>query len=324
MSEENALAYAKCNFLSYHMDNEYTQPLVSIIVPVYNGESYIKECLYSLSKQSYNEIEIILVDDGSTDNSLPIAKSLNLKTLSIVIGEHKNLPSARNKGIINSKGEFIAFCDVDDIWLPDKLKLQMTIFKKQPEIEMCFSDVICFSKVGEKRFGKDKLQLCWALNTNNSDKFNLLLHQNLMVPSTLIIKKNAINRIGMFDESLNSCEDWEFALRAAALNIQMKYLDEVTVRYRLHLSNMSSNAAVMHKGRIDVLNKIFRIKQDIRNKSRNKALAMAYKVSANAFYAQRNFEQFYHCMKKIWHFDKRQLSWKIVRRYIKALLSRKF
>lgn len=306
------------------MNYQHHQPLVSIIVPVYNGERFVKDCLKSLSAQSYKTTEIILVDDGSTDNSVSIAKSLNLDNLLIVTGDHRNLPSARNKGINNSKGDAIAFCDVDDIWLPEKLKLQMTVFFNQPGVKMCFSDVICFSQNGERRFGNDKLRLCRAINKCKESQFKLLLNQNLMVPSTLVIKKEVIDCIGLFDETLNSCEDWEFVLRAAALDVSMMYLDEVTVRYRCHESNMSSNASAMHNGRIAVLDKIFQIKPNADNRIKTKALAMAHKVSANAFFSQRNYKEFYNCVLKIWQLDKSQLSIKIVRRFIKALINRKF
>lgn len=299
------------------------QPFVSIIVPVYNGEKYIKECLYSLSGQSYKAIEIIVVDDGSTDNSINIAKSLNLNNITFVIGEHRNIPSARNKGINNSKGDIIAFCDVDDVWLPDKLELQLATFKDNLEVKMCFSDVIRFSRAGERRFGEYKLRLCRALNKSKQQQFELLLKQNLIVPSTLILKREVFDKIGLFDEELNVCEDWEFVLRAAALGIPMVYLDKITVRYRCHDSNISSQTNAMHNGRISALNKIFQIRSDATDRARARAYAIAHRVSANAFYSECNYKEFHNCVNKIWNLDKKQLTFKTVRRYIKALISGK-
>lgn len=305
------------------MDEQNVRPLVSIIVPVFNGEKYIQECLCSLTAQTYKPTEIIIVDDGSTDGSTAIAKSLKLNNLKVVAGEHNNLPSARNKGIIHSRGDFIGFCDVDDIWLPEKLQLQINILLNEPEIDMCFSNVICFSLNGERFFGKNKLKRCRAINKNKINQLELLLHQNLIVPSTVVVRKKIFDSIGLFDETLHTCEDWEFVLRAAALNMSIKYLDTITVRYRLHDSNMSSNALAMHKGRMDVLTKIFQMKPTIDSKTKNKALAIAYIVSANAFYKQTDFEKFGDCVKKVWHFDKTQLTSKVIRRWMRVFLTKK-
>ncbi len=306
------------------MIDQNKRPLVSIIVPVFNGEKYIIDCICSLAAQTYKPTEIIIVDDGSTDDSIAVAKSLNIDNLSIIEGEHKNLPSARNRGIVHSRGTFIGFCDVDDIWLPEKLQYQMDVFTNDPEIDICFTDVICFSHNGERFFGKNKLKRCRAINMKKRNQLELLLYQNLVVPSTIVVRKNIFDRIGLFDETLHTCEDWEFVLRAAALESSIKYLDTITVRYRLHNFNMSSNASAMHKGRMDVLNKIFQLKPTIENKFRKKALAMAYVVSANAFYKQGDYQKFIECVQKVWQIDKIQLTSKTIRRYLKAIFKRKY
>ena len=115
--------------------------LVSVVIPVYNCESYLGESIQSVLDQVYRPIEVIVVDDGSTDGSPAVAQSFVTPELRYVYQPHSGLSAARNKGISHSQGSFLAFLDSDDLWLPRKLTLQLEAFHSDPELDMVFGQI---------------------------------------------------------------------------------------------------------------------------------------------------------------------------------------
>src|SRR3989338_9975584 len=111
-------------------------PLVSVVIPTYNGSRFIKETIQSVLDQTYTNIEAIIVDDGSKDNTPDIVKSINDSRIIYIRQENAGVSMARNNGINISKGEYIAFLDHDDVWLPCKLERQLLLFKENPVIAM--------------------------------------------------------------------------------------------------------------------------------------------------------------------------------------------
>ena len=298
-------------------------PLVSVVIPVYNGEQFIRECLNSVYAQEYHPIEVIIVNDGSTDRSLEILKKYDGEKI-IITQEHKNLPTARNTGIKHAKGEFVAFLDIDDFWHPHKLRAQMSIFKQFPDTHMVFSDVIKVYSSGAQRYQKDKARLCRQLV--KKDPFPLLARKNLIVPSSVIVKKSVFASVGLFDETLNSCEDWEFWLRLALYHYQIKYVADVLVYYRYHEKNMSKSARLMHEGRLQVMHKIFS-KPDLPvkyEKYKAESIARIYYHAANSYYRIGEVDKFLEYCKIGWTMNKRVIPVSVIRRLIReTFLKRK-
>jgi len=119
------------------VDTAENQSLVSVIIPVYNCERYLAEAIESVIIQNYRPIEIIVIDDGSTDGSADVAKKFGQAARYCFL-QHSGISAARNRGIDLAHGTFIAFLDADDIWVQNKLALQMAVFGKKPDLDMVF------------------------------------------------------------------------------------------------------------------------------------------------------------------------------------------
>lgn len=201
-------------------------PLISVMMPTYNNGKYIKQAIESIYAQNYNNIEIIVIDDGSTDNTKEILKQY--KDIKYFYIEHKGISFARNLALENSKGEYIAFLDSDDYWLPDKLNIQMQYLKNHPDCKIVFTK---YKNIFEKEELKKNKR---AMHEKAiEDSFQQYL------PST-VLKKELFYKYGFFDEKFSGIEDAEFIYRISMKGINIKhYIDKVFYIRRIHGNNIT-------------------------------------------------------------------------------------
>lgn len=186
-------------------------PLVSIILPTYNRGKSIQRSINSILDQTYEDFELIIVDDGSTDNTkeiVSIYKDSRIRYFKHEINKGQSI--ARNTGInnVNQDCKFIAFQDSDDIWVKNKLELQIRAFDESPErvgLIFCSYKKIYLNKL-QKIFPTQKIP-------KNGDMYYKLLESSFIGTPTTVIKKECIKKVGGFDESLTFLEDWEFFVR---------------------------------------------------------------------------------------------------------------
>jgi glycosyltransferase involved in cell wall biosynthesis len=191
--------------------SEYTIPLISVIIPVYNGESHICKAIRSVLDQTYNNFELIIVDDGSTDSTSTIVRSFTDKRISYIHQGNLGPSSARNAGVMRSRGEYIAFLDCDDWWLPKKLEIQLTHFQSFPETGL----VYCATHIYDTR---NRLVQFQAANIDGYALDSMLMGNFISgSASSVMIHRTVLDHVGLFDESLRTCEDWDLWLRIAAM-----------------------------------------------------------------------------------------------------------
>ncbi len=194
--------------------------LVSVIIPTYNRESTIEKSLQSVMNQTYKNIEIIVIDDGSTDNTENIVKDIQDERILYIKQENKGVSRARNTGILNSKGEYIAFQDSDDIWHANKLEVQMKKFRNS-QYGLVYSS---FNKIYEK---KNSVLPKLKRGKEGNIYFDLLKLNFIGCP-TVILKKEVVEKCGIFDESLHKYEDWEYFIRISR-EYKVLFVEEVLV-----------------------------------------------------------------------------------------------
>lgn len=193
------------------------EPLVSVVIPTHNREDKIISAIESVRNQTYAHIEIVVVDDASTDNTLlcleQYKERLENKDLLVICHLDKNggPAHARNYGVSRSRGDYIAFHDDDDQWHPDKLAIQMEQLQHDKEIDMSFGQMARFERKQFINIVDEKFD--WE--TKKRHLFQELLMDNYIGAPTIVISKAAFQKIGGFDENILSLEDWEFAIRAS-------------------------------------------------------------------------------------------------------------
>jgi glycosyltransferase involved in cell wall biosynthesis len=210
------------------MENK-DQPLVSVIMNCYNGEKYLCEAIDSVYAQSYKNWEIIFWDNLSTDSSAKIAKSYDSKLRYFVGQETIPLGAARNKALEKCDGEYIAFLDVDDLWLTEKLSLQVPLFEKDNKVGLVYSDAIWFNAHNKKK----------KLSLKNKNKlkgycFRELLTNYLITQSSVIIKKSALlSQSEWFDERFHLLEEADL-FRRISYSWKLNFVDEPLAKWRIH------------------------------------------------------------------------------------------
>ena len=204
------------------------QPFISVIIPAYNGEIFLAEGIDSIERQHYAPLEIIVVDDGSTDNTAQIAQSFN--RVRYVYQPNSGGPAkGRNRGLDLAQGEFIAFLDQDDLWPDHKLKTQVTYLANHPHLDMVLGQVQIMRFM---EFVDDQPHF----EATSEDWANLLLGSGLY-------RKGVFEKVGRFDETLSISDDLDWIMRARELMVSMVIMEEVTLFYRLHQHNTINNTA---------------------------------------------------------------------------------
>jgi len=217
-------------------------PSVSVIIPVYNRLEYICEAIESVLAQTYKNYEIIVVDDGSTSNVKRVLESY-MDEIKYIYQENKGLAAARNTGIKNSKGKYLAFLDDDDLFEPKKLEIQVSVLEDNQDIGFVYSDCYEFDTTNE---AKMRLNLTVGRNKPSSEFAKLFfMNPNVRVP-TVLARRKCFEDVGLFDESLSQHEDGDMLLRIA-LHWQVKFSNYPSAKVRHHADRMSQDRIEMYK-----------------------------------------------------------------------------
>jgi len=187
------------------IEKKRKKPLISVIIPTYNRGWIIKEAIDSVLSQDYRDFELIIVDDGSTDNTLEILNSYQ-DDITVLRQNNHGVSAARNRGIMAASGRFVAFLDSDDLWLPQKLSSQVDYFNLNPDAIICQTEEIWIRKSvrvnPKKRHKKPRGMI-----------FEQSLALCLVSPSAVMIRRSLFDEVGFFDEKLPVCEDYDLWLR---------------------------------------------------------------------------------------------------------------
>lgn len=283
-------------------------PLVSVIIPTRNREAYLKNSLKSVLDQTYKNLEVIVVNDASTDKTLSFLKTIKDKRLKIIsLKKQSGAQVARNKGIKASKAEFIAFNDDDDIWQKDKLEKQMTVFEKDKDAGVVYCKI--------KRIDKEKSFFMpqGNLEKEESIKEALFLGDDGIGLPSAVVKRKCFRKVGFFDEKLTRYQDWELWLRISKF-YKFKFISKTLVISHLLPGGITKNKEVLLKA----TNIIF--------KKHKKEILENPKIAASWFfrlgdlyYHQRNLRKARNYFKKA---DRQNPCLKYKRAIIKTYLGR--
>ncbi len=197
--------------------------LVSVIIPVYNGERYLAEAIGSAQAQTYRPIEIIVVDDGSTDGTAEVVKPF-IPSVHYVYQENGGTGAARNRGIEAAQGDFFAFLDADDLWQPDKLSLQMAAFAADPQADILFGHLQQFFSPDVDESLKEKIACDTAIVPG-------------YLPSAMVVRRDSFFRVGRYETHWKIGQDVSWVMRAMEQGLKMVMIPEVVFRRRIHASN---------------------------------------------------------------------------------------
>ncbi|SPP99511.1 putative Glycosyl transferase, family 2 [Candidatus Sulfobium mesophilum] len=215
--------------------------LVSVVIPAYNSEAFLEKTLQSVFSQTFRDFEVICIDDGSTDSTPQVIRKHG-QSVRYVYQTNRGAAVARNRGIGMARGEFLAFLDADDRWLPDKLARQVRYLQENRDVAMVHSNVC----VIDSRDSITKPCLPISERHRGFQIFTeLYLGNFIATPSSVMVRRSCLDAVGNFDETMRCCEDFDLWLRIAA-NCKIGYQDVVMVKYRMHETNVSNDKMAMN------------------------------------------------------------------------------
>jgi len=225
-------------------------PKVSVIIPTYNRAKFLSLALASVLNQTFQDFEIIIVDDNSQDNTQEFVTDFDDKRIKYIRHEtNKGVAASRNTGVISSDGEYIAFLDDDDEWLPHKLEVQVDLLEKSSSI------------IGAVYSGAFKVEssngnvLAQHTPKKRGDVFNEMIVGNCAGPtSTLLLRRECFEKVGLFDVNIGFGEDYDMWLRISQ-GYHFDYIEEPLVRYSIQNNGLSNNYEIRLKGAEALLSK---------------------------------------------------------------------
>ena len=211
------------------------QMKISVIIPNYNYARYLDQAIESVLAQSYENVELVVVNNGSTDNSLEVLAKYRNK-IHLINQPNLGQSGARNSGLSVSSGEYISFLDADDFWEPNKLEMQISLMNDSTQLVYCGISPF-------KDPGNEKLQSVLPKYRGSCTNYFIDLPGASIVlsgESTALFSRDLLQKVGLFDAELNSTAGWDFFRRCSLLT-RFDFVSEPLVNYRLHSSNMSNS-----------------------------------------------------------------------------------
>ena len=273
-----------------------TQPLVSVIIPSYNYARFLPQALQSVLTQSYPHTEIIVVDDGSTDDTSKILVNYG-ERIKVLRKPNGGLPAARNSGVEISTGDYLAFIDADDLWLPQKLEKQIALFQQNADVALVHCGVQDVDQNGKPL--SDHLD---GMSGQVADE--MLFFRRAVIlggGSAAMVTRRAYDEVGGFDVGLTGhSEDWDFYFRVARRHA-VGFVPEILVQYRLHSSNMHHNIATMDRMMLRAYAKTFADPDPHLQRLRRRAYGQLHMMLAGSYF--RNGQPYHfarHALKSLW------------------------
>jgi glycosyltransferase involved in cell wall biosynthesis len=245
-------------------------PLISVIIPAYNGEETIRETIESVLNQTFKDFEILVINDGSQDATLDIINSIKDFRLKVFSYSNAGQAVSRNRGFSQSSGEFIAFLDADDLWTPTKLEAQLKALQDNPQAAVAYSWSDFIDEKGQFLRGASR-------STLSGDVYaKLLLTDFLDNGSNPLIRRQALIEVGGFDETLTPAEDWDMWLRLAA-RYHFVLVPAPHILYRQSANSESSNLLRMESACVRLIESAFKQAPDSLQHLKRHSFANIYK-----------------------------------------------
>ncbi|WP_460205219.1 glycosyltransferase [Scytonema sp. NUACC21] len=224
--------------------------LISVVIPAYNAEKTIRETIESVLNQTYSNLEVLVINDGSQDSTLNILSSIKDPRLKIYSYPNGGIPTSRNRGIEKASGEYISFIDSDDLWTPDKLEAQFKALQANPQAAVAYSWVNYITQSGN--FFRQGNYI-----TANGNAYKQLLVQNFLENgSNPLIRKQAFAEVGNFDTEIPGIEDWDMWLRLA-FRYDFVAVPSPQILYRMSVNSMSTKIVKMEASCLKFLDKAY-------------------------------------------------------------------
>jgi len=240
------------------------KPLVSVIIPTFNRSTMVVEAVDSVLAQSYQPLEIIVVDDGSTDDTGVCLTGYGQRIKVIRRSLNSGVSAARNCGIRQNSGSYVALLDSDDLWLPDKIERQMDFFFTHPEAMICQTEETWIRR-GKRVNPKHKHR------KYSGSIFSHCLPLCIVSPSAVMFKRELISQVGLFDEQLPACEDYDLWLRIAAHHPIFLLEEPLIIKRGGHEDQLSRTVLFLDRYRIQSLCKLLR-KEELSSSQRQQVV----------------------------------------------------
>lgn len=294
-------------------------PLVSVIIPAYNSAHYLTGAVDSILAQTFTDFEILVIDDGSTDDTGQVMARYGAP-VRYIRQPNSGVAAARNRGIAESQGRYVAFLDADDTWMPQKLERQVRALEAGGGSGVCYSAFTVVNSDLKFLFNRHSQRQATALE-------DLLLRGNVVGSiCTVLCERSLLENAGGFDPAFSQCADWDLWVRLA-VQTEFLYVDEPLVTYRQHDASMSRNAPLLEYDSLQVLHKGFAmpaLSESLRAQ-RSAALARNYMVLAGTYFHARYYLDFIRCVARAVMMDVHQIRYLTAfpRRLVTRLKTRK-
>lgn len=248
-------------------------PIVSVIIPAYNAEKTILATLESVQKQTFSDIEVIVIDDGSTDRTVELTDTVQDSRVKVFSYQNSGVSVARNRGIECAIGDFITFIDADDLWTSDKLQLQLEALQKNPDAGVSYSWTTFIDEKGNVLYKQE------PVFHEGNVYLQLLVENFILNGSNVLIRRQFVESVGGFQALLKYAEDWEFYIRLSTL-CTFVLVPKHQVIYLRSSHSATSKVDVMEKEIVSQVTKVFQTLPLELQPLKNRSLAYAYRYFA--------------------------------------------
>lgn len=260
--------------------------LVSVVIPNYNYAHYLREAIDSVLAQTYPEIEVFVVDDGSSDDSRIVLESYGDRVKGI-FQANQGVSAARNNGVAASNGEFIAFLDADDSWLPQKIEKQVERFRREPSLGLVH---VAVNEIDAK--GDSLLERYEGLEGNIAGELLMLKRAGVLGGgSGLMVTREVFDEVGGFDPRLSTSADWDLFYQVSS-RYRVAFLPELLLRYRIHNTNMHANVAAMERDMTLAFDKAFASASPEISRMRRQAYGVLNRTLAASYFKAGQYTDF--------------------------------
>ncbi|KYC39316.1 glycosyl transferase family A [Scytonema hofmannii PCC 7110] len=225
-------------------------PKISVVIPAYNSMQYLPETLESVLQQTFTDFEVLIINDGSSDNIIQWASEITDPRVKLISQKNQGVSVARNTGIAQSQGEYIAFLDADDLWEQTKLEKQVRYLDENPEVGLVHTSMALVDRNG-KSTGRVMTSVA------EGEVWKELVESNKIACSSVMVRRRCLEKVGGFEPNLHFAEDWDLWIRISS-HYSFAVLKEPLYYYRQIPTSLSKNLAVLEQSFNFVIEKTFR------------------------------------------------------------------